>query len=60
MNDQKKTGCQCPYCEAPLFDDLCQPCEVKVVRCSECGKPLPKDSKECPECGGSEEENQGG
>jgi predicted amidophosphoribosyltransferase len=43
-----------------VFEDLCQPCGVKVSCCPDCGKPLPKDAKECPECGASGNEKQEG
>ncbi|UCG43551.1 MAG: zinc-ribbon domain-containing protein [candidate division WOR-3 bacterium] len=60
MSDKKKSECRCPYCDTPVLEDLCQPCGVQVTLCPECGKPLPKDSKECPECGASGDQNQGG
>jgi predicted amidophosphoribosyltransferase len=60
MSTDRKTECNCPYCDTPLFGDLCQPCGVKVRYCPECGKPLPKHAKECPECGASADEKQEG
>jgi hypothetical protein len=50
MSD-RTSGCNCPYCDAPLCGDLCRPCDLKVSRCPECGEPVPKDTDNCPECG---------
>lgn len=53
MNEEKDSGCSCPYCDGGLFDGLCSPCDTTIRNCTECGKLLPKDAKECPECGAS-------
>jgi hypothetical protein len=47
------SACKCPYCDAPVSDDsfTCQPCRVKLVRCSTCGKPRAESSRRCPHCG---------
>jgi len=50
MND-RPAGCNCPYCDEPLFGDLCRPCNVRVSHCPGCGKPVPKNAGKCPECG---------
>ncbi len=51
---KKQAGeCRCPYCDEPILPDteLCQPCGAKIEYCKQCGKPLPRDAYECPECG---------
>jgi predicted amidophosphoribosyltransferase len=49
-----KKDCRCPYCNEPLETarPVCSPCGVTVEYCPDCGKPLLKGSKECPECAG--------
>ncbi|MBN2466043.1 Fe-S cluster assembly scaffold protein NifU [candidate division WOR-3 bacterium] len=53
-NEGEKEGCRCPYCDEPVAPPgvPCVPCNVKIRYCPACGKPLPKDSEECPECSG--------
>jgi len=57
-NDETKrrsaqSTCCCPYCDAPVTDDsfICQPCQVKLVRCAKCGKPRAENARRCPHCG---------
>jgi predicted SprT family Zn-dependent metalloprotease len=30
---------------------ICQPCQVKLVRCAKCGKPRAESARRCPHCG---------
>ncbi|MGB9742076.1 MAG: double zinc ribbon domain-containing protein [candidate division WOR-3 bacterium] len=49
----KTSGCNCPYCDQPLSDDqtICQPCSAQITRCPECHQPLPRNASVCPNCG---------
>lgn len=44
--------CSCPYCDGSMPEELCAPCEVRVVLCPACGEPQPRDASVCSECGG--------
>jgi hypothetical protein len=49
-----KTTPHCPFCDTELMAanlPVCQACHVTIIYCSECNKPLPKNSKTCPSCG---------
>jgi hypothetical protein len=48
-----KSGCACPYCEGPIEMQypFCQVCQVDLVLCPECQKPVGKDEEACPHCG---------
>lgn len=50
---KSKGECFCPYCESstPMSFPFCKKCGVKLSFCSQCGKPLPKKAKKCPNCG---------
>lgn len=51
---QGKTAQHCPYCDVELVAmklPVCQACQVSIVYCADCGKPLPKNRKTCPSCG---------
>ena len=54
---QKKVISQaqhCPYCDAEMMamsHPICQACQVTIVYCPHCGKPLAKDEKTCSSCG---------
>jgi hypothetical protein len=51
----KKTTQHCPFCDVELVAmnlPVCQACEVTILYCADCGKPLPKNKKTCPTCGG--------
>lgn len=51
----KKSVCSCPFCNAELVAKklpFCQACQVTILYCADCGKPLPKNRKTCPSCGG--------
>ena len=52
--------CRCPYCAEPVHpaEKFCQPCGVTVDNCRKCGKPLPRDVFECPECGAARAEEE--
>ena len=44
----------CPYCDEEVMKAVfpyCQACGVTIFYCPECGKPLPRDERVCPECG---------
>ncbi len=47
-----KGGCACPFCDAPVeqISPLCKACGVTISRCEICGKPLPKNVTDCPDC----------
>ena len=52
---QKKATPHCPFCDAELIAKnlpVCQVCQVIITYCAECGKPIPKNRKTCPTCGG--------
>ena len=52
---QKKATPHCPFCDAELMAQnlpVCQVCQVTIIYCEECGKPIPKNRKTCPTCGG--------
>ena len=48
-----KSGCACPYCEGPIEMQypFCQACQVNLIFCKECQKPVGKDEEVCPHCG---------
>jgi hypothetical protein len=54
---QKKAVSQaphCPYCDTELLAmklPFCQACQVTIVYCPHCGKPLGKNEKTCSSCG---------
>jgi hypothetical protein len=54
---QKKAISQaqhCPYCDVELVAmnlPMCQACQVTILYCPHCGKPLHKDKKVCTFCG---------
>jgi len=51
---QKKATPHCPYCDVELMAmklPVCQACQVTILYCAECGKPLPTNKKTCPSCG---------
>ncbi|MBN1367861.1 MAG: hypothetical protein JW967_08030 [Dehalococcoidales bacterium] len=43
----------CPYCSGEMAADspFCEPCKIKLFWCPECGMPMPRTSKKCPNCG---------
>jgi hypothetical protein len=50
----KKSVCKCPFCDAEMVAmelPFCQACQVTIIYCEECGKPLPRNKKSCPNCG---------
>ena len=50
----KKAVQHCPFCDAELIAanlPVCQACQVTILYCPECQKPLPKGKKTCPSCG---------
>lgn len=49
----KKGACACPYCEEELGEkeDFCQKCQIDLVDCPQCGKPVNKNADECLHCG---------
>ena len=56
MTQQKETKnrCFCPYCDEEVASaelPYCQACRVTIFYCPKCRKPLPRDTKVCPECG---------
>jgi hypothetical protein len=61
MSRDKKTACRCPYCDGPAEKEstICAPCSVTIEVCPDCGKPLPKGRKTCPECEGRARTGQG-
>jgi len=51
---EEKKACRCPYCDAELAEEtvLCvATCEVVIVECANCGKPVREGAEECPSCG---------
>ena len=51
---EKKNELWCPYCEDEIVNsDLpyCQACKVVLFYCPECGKPVDRKERTCPECG---------
>lgn len=53
MSRDDSDKCRCPYCDGTSGkqSEICTPCSVTVRRCEKCGKPLPKDARDCPDCG---------
>jgi predicted amidophosphoribosyltransferase len=53
QKEATKGSCPCPFCDGPVEKPypFCKDCGRKVEFCSECGKPLPPDTRICPECG---------
>ena len=52
---KQKATPHCPYCDVELVAQnlpFCQTCQVIITYCAECGKPIPKNRKTCPACGG--------
>ncbi|MDD5289433.1 MAG: zinc ribbon domain-containing protein [Dehalococcoidales bacterium] len=49
----KKSKCSCPFCDTELVakSPICQVCQVTILYCADCGKPLPRNKKTCPACG---------
>jgi predicted amidophosphoribosyltransferase len=50
----KKATPHCPYCDVELVAmnlPFCQACQITIIYCPHCGKPLPKNNKICPSCG---------
>ena len=54
--ENKSNVCKCPFCESELEVQglpYCKTCNVTIVICKNCGKPIPAESAICPECGQS-------
>ncbi|MBI4284678.1 MAG: zinc ribbon domain-containing protein [Chloroflexi bacterium] len=46
--------CRCPYCDAEIGEasfPFCEACEVMVLSCPKCHKPVTREDKVCPSCG---------
>ncbi len=44
----------CPFCEDAIAEaafPYCEACSLKVWKCPGCGKSIPRDSEQCPDCG---------
>lgn len=53
QEEKKQTFC-CPYCEGELKEaglPFCQSCDIAILYCPKCQKPLPRESNVCPDCG---------
>jgi len=51
---EKKSELWCPYCEDEIVNSqlpYCQPCKVETFNCPNCGRPVPRTKRTCPECG---------
>ncbi len=49
-----KERCDCPFCDAEMPTPpppYCKPCQVTILHCTKCGKPLPRGESTCPSCG---------
>ena len=45
---------RCPFCDEAIAEaafPYCEACEVTILYCPECQKPVPKGKKACPTCG---------
>ena len=54
MAEKTKRHDACPYCDVEILEaDLpfCRACQVKIVYCPSCRKPVARDKKTCPACG---------
>lgn len=51
--EDKPVACRCPYCDAAVEEPgpICAVCEIVIVECLRCGKPVRDDAVECPHCG---------
>lgn len=58
--EEKREGktviCRCPYCEAEVeaavdMPAFCQPCQIIIITCINCGEAVRKGTEECPHCG---------
>jgi hypothetical protein len=50
----QKKQVHCPYCDQDVQAakmPWCQACGVNLTVCSECGRPVASEIKECPHCG---------
>ncbi len=50
----EKVQHSCPYCDEEIGEatfPYCQACEVKLIPCPKCKKPVKQDVKKCPYCG---------
>lgn len=45
--------CRCPYCNVECADipAICTACQIMIIECSNCGKPVREDADTCPHCG---------
>ena len=50
---EQKVVCHCPYCEVVIEPEsaICVVCQMVIVECESCGKPVRSDADECPSCG---------
>jgi predicted amidophosphoribosyltransferase len=57
MEEKKKVEKKklfCPYCDAEIAEaafPYCNACEITVLYCPKCQRPLPRDNRVCPHCG---------
>ncbi len=56
MKDNKveKVHHACPYCDEEIGEatfPYCQACEVKLLYCPNCKKPVKREANKCPSCG---------
>ncbi|MBN2167788.1 MAG: zinc-ribbon domain-containing protein [Actinobacteria bacterium] len=51
--DSGRSPCRCPYCETECVDIpmVCSGCQIMIIECSNCGKPVREDADTCPHCG---------
>jgi len=51
---EEKKRLFCPYCDEEMAAPdgaQCQACGITVFYCPQCGKPVPREKRECPYCG---------
>jgi RNA polymerase subunit RPABC4/transcription elongation factor Spt4 len=44
----------CPFCDSEIAEaafPYCEACDLKVLRCPQCGMAVPRDREKCPQCG---------
>ena len=63
--EPEKRLCYCPFCDAELGKEAsyyCHVCNVEILCCPKCGRPVSRERTVCPHCGANikEEAAKGG
>lgn len=53
---KEKIKHHCPYCDSPIEDNLCPPCQIKFITCKNCGQIMAESVEQCSKCGAENKE----